>query len=523
VFSHVEIIKKLRYFRDFEGDCVIGRAMLERTARVATAVLFIGCTHQAADNPDSSMSGSGTGGSVSANGGNNAATTGGVSSVATGGTGNSGSITGGTSSAGGKASGGTGGTTLNTGGSANTSSGGAVAVAGAGGGSAGQGPFPDPPGTVGAPFKFPQNLRSANCAYPSQARAAEAKAAYDRWKTELVTADGAGGFRRVRRPNNENDTTVSEGIGYGMILAVAMDDQTLFDDLWKYEQKYLNENGLMNWEIGSDGNVTMQGKGAATDADEDMAWALALADKKWSGKGSLATDYLSLAKQQIDKIWNHEVDHGRGELLLAGDSWGMAVPYNPSYFAPNQYRLFAKLSGNTGWNKVIDKGYEMLNKTLTSANGNLDNGLVPAWTNDAGVPTPAFMGAPTHYQYDSARTPFRIGMDYCDFGEARAKAYLAKTSTFFSGLGASNIVDGYNLNGSPKAENTMPAGIQSALFVGAPGVGAMSDARFQSFTNDTYKLLTTKEMLPPSYYFNLSWQVFSLLMMTGNLFDYTLH
>jgi hypothetical protein len=59
--------------------------------------------------------------------------------------------------------------------------------------------------------------------------------------------------------------------------------------------------------------------------------------------------------------------------------------------------------------------------------------------------------------------------------------------------------------------------------VGAPGVGAMSDARFLSFTNDTYHLLTTKEMLPPSYYFNLSWQVFSLLMMSGNLFDYTLH
>jgi hypothetical protein len=32
----------------------------------------------------------------------------------------------------------------------------------------------------------------------------------------------------------------------------------------------------------------------------------------------------------------------------------------------------------------------------------------------------------------------------------------------------------------------------------------------------------SKEMLPPSYYFNLSWQVFSLLMMTGNLYDYYL-
>lgn len=489
--------------------------MLPRTARLATAVLFVACSHRTPGDSDSNTPPtSATGGSGAGNGGSVSATTGGSNVGTTGGSAGTGSpATGG--SAGANANGGA---TLNTGGATNASGAG-----GATGGSGGQVPMPDAPGVVGAPFRFPQNLRSSYCTYPAQARSAEAKTAYERWKTELVTTEGAGGFRRVRRPNNESDTTVSEGIGYGMILGVVMDDQTLVDDLWKYSQKYLNERGLMNWEIGADGNVTMQGNGAATDADEDIAWALALADKKWGGKGSLDADYSTLAKAQIERIWNHEVDHGRGELLLAGDSWGSAVPYNPSYFAPNQYRLFAKLTGNMGWLKVIDKGYEMLAATLTSANGNQDNGLVPAWTNDVGVPSPAFMNAPTHYQYDSARTPFRIGMDYCDFGEPRAKAYLAKTSTFFSTIGASSIVDGYELNGTPRAENTMPAGVQSALFVGAPGVGAMSDPRFSSFTNDVYHLLVTKEMLPPSYYFNLSWQVFSLLMMTGNLFDYTLH
>ena len=63
--------------------------------------------------------------------------------------------------------------------------------------------------------------------------------------------------------------------------------------------------------------------------------------------------------------------------------------------------------------------------------------------------------------------------------------------------------------------------MQAALFVGAPGVAAMGESTYGSLLNDSYDLLTTKEMLPPSYYFNLSWQVFSLLMMSGNLFDYT--
>lgn len=486
--------------------------MPERVAIVATLLLIGACTHRFAETPPDGTT-SGQGGALS--------TSGGAQSFG-------GSGLGGTAhTSGGMASGGTG--IANTGGSngntssgGNSSAGGSTATGGSGSGSGGQPPLGDLPGTPKAPFRFPQNFRSQHCVYPKTAKSAEAQAAYNRWKTELVTADGAQGFRRVKRPATEMDSTVSEGIAYGMILALVMDDQPLFDDLWKYSQKYLNKNGLMNWHVGKDGMLL--GEGAATDADEDMAWALALADKKWSGQGSQSAPYLTLAKQQIEKIWNHEVDHGRGELLLAGDSWGEMVVFNPSYFAPNQYRLFGKISGNTaGWNKVIDKNYEMLNKSLSASNGNQENGLVPAWTNDAGVPTPAFMGAPTHYQYDSARMPFRIAQDYCDFGEPRAKAYLAKTSAFFSGIGASKIVDGYNLNGMPRPENTMPVGIQAALFVGAAGVGAMSDAKYQSFVDEVHVLLGTKEMFPPSYYFNMSWQVFSLFMMTGNLFDYTLH
>ena len=54
----------------------------------------------------------------------------------------------------------------------------------------------------------------------------------------------------------------------------------------------------------------------------------------------------------------------------------------------------------------------------------------------------------------------------------------------------------------------------------------MSDASYQPFVNAVYTRLVTQPdslMLPTSYYYNLSWKVFSLLMMTGNLFDYTLH
>jgi endo-1,4-beta-D-glucanase Y len=425
--------------------------------------------------------------------------------------------------------GGTAGTGLSAGGASNAGAGGmagsaAGGMSGSGGASAAAGMAGTggmmPVYVPGPPYAFPQGYRSQYCTYPTGADPMKAKAAYERWKTELVTQEGAGENLRVRRPGNEADTTVSEGIAYGMIFSVVFGDQDQFDRLWKYSQERLNGNGLMNWKVDSSGNVPMDGQGAATDADEDMAWALILADKKWGGSGSLEKPYLDVAKDQIGKIWNHEVDHGRGELLLAGDSWGTVVTVNPSYFAPNQYRRFAQVTGEMGWLRVIDRTYQLLAASLTAEAGNQNNGLAPAWTDPEGRPMAPFEGAPMHYQYDSARIPFRIAQDYCDFGDPRAKDYLQKTNSFFAGVGPSMIVDGYELNGTPRAENPLPG--QSALFVGAAGVGAMTDPARLPFLDETYQLLVTKEMLVPSYYYNMCWHVFSLLMMSGNLYDYHL-
>lgn len=119
------------------------------------------------------------------------------------------------------------------------------------------------------------------CTYPTQANSIDVQAAYDLWKETVITADGAGGFLRVGKPDSGTiiDSTVSEGIGYGMLLTVYGNDQEVFDNLWKYEQIHLNVRGLMDWEI--DPNGKMIGAGAALDGDEDMAWALIMADKKW--------------------------------------------------------------------------------------------------------------------------------------------------------------------------------------------------------------------------------------------------
>lgn len=392
------------------------------------------------------------------------------------------------------------------------------AGAGGGGGAGGTG------GAAANPFAFPQDRRFPPCVFPSNADSKDAAAAYDAWKTELVTADGAGGHLRVRRPDTpdgEVNSTVSEGIAYGMILAVMMDDQPLFDELWKYSQMWLNGNGFMHWYINAAGTMPL-GTGGATDSDEDMAWALVMADRKWGGQGTLDEPYIDAAKRLIEAIWTYEVDHDEGDLLRPGDQWNKVV-FNPSYFAPSEYRVFAEVTGkHDEWKRVIDRGYEAIFASLTEAAGNTENGLVPAWCDENGAPLEAFDGAPTNYQYDSARTPFRLGFDYCVYAEPRALEYVQKTSAFFAGIGAGQMTDGYDLDGAPHPDPDSPPGSpQSAVFLGSAAVGAMSDAAHKAFVEDAYARVATGELLARSRYYNLSWTALSLLAMSGNLVDYT--
>ena len=119
---------------------------------------------------------------------------------------------------------------------------------------------------------------------------------------------------RIIRPENGNDT-VSEGIAYGMLLSAYADDQPTFDKLWQYSQKWPDGNGLMNWYINAAGTQVL-GTGAASDADEDMAYALIAADARWSGRGSLTTNYIELAKTLIGKIWHEQPDAAQALELL---------------------------------------------------------------------------------------------------------------------------------------------------------------------------------------------------------------
>jgi endo-1,4-beta-D-glucanase Y len=259
--------------------------------------------------------------------------------------------------------------------------------------------------------------------------------------------------------------------------------------------------------------------GAATDADEDMAWALIMADKQWGGQGTLSKTYLQYAKDLLNDIWNYEILEGK--LPKNGNRWGDWNSLNISYFAPAYYRVFATVSGNAAWTSgVVKCVYDTIATNLTSAYGNLNNGLVRAFSNTTGG-TVEYQK--DWYNYDSCRTPFRIGLDACLFNDSLAKSYVGKTSQFFAGIGAANIVDGYQINGTAKPEFGTSRGYQgrSAAFIGPASVGAMHSSTYQTFINDAWGLLRQNNMWCGGQYYDESWTMLSMLMMSGNFLNYT--
>jgi endo-1,4-beta-D-glucanase Y len=362
-----------------------------------------------------------------------------------------------------------------------------------------------------ATYPYPQGHALPNCAFPAYDTDV-VETAYTNWKAKFFV----GG--KIVRPENGNDT-VSEGIGYGMLIGVFMDDKSMFDTLWSYAQSHFDGNHLMTWCQGTGQSGSCNSSGSATDGDEDMAYALLMASKQWSG-GTYASDATTL----IGNIFSHEVS---GNILLPGDSFGAngLNELDPSYFAPSYYRAFAGVDSSHNWMGVLDQSYTI----LAAASGS--DGLVPNWVTQSGTGTGAVDS--THgpyFGYDACRIPFRIGMDYCLNGESRAQTYANLISAFYSSKSTasslSGISDGYTTSGGTPPYQVYGAGM---AFTGPGGIAAMaagsSGDTLLKITYTTLKAdMTVSAFMNASgtfSYFNASWGVLSLMAMSGNFWDMT--
>jgi len=344
-------------------------------------------------------------------------------------------------------------------------------------------------------FPFPHNVDYAYGIKPSSINIDRIQSTYEEYITRFYEESPDKSMARIRWDTPAQ--TVSEGIGYGMLFMVYMDNavnntQEKFDRLWKYYNSFLNSNGLMNWKIEGFNNVV--GMNAATDAEMDVAAALLQAYKQWNDQ-----KYLNDARSLIDKIWNKEVN--ANGYLKPGDTWDSKK--NPSYFSTAALESF-KHAGSQDWDKVIANSYALIKKVR-----NPTSGLVPDWCQENGGSTGDV------YYYDAARTPWRMAWGYLWYGHDDAKEICSTIAGWIAsstGGNASSVGDRYELDGTKTSSEL------TSTFLGGFACAGMVDAAHQEWLDNAYEVQESMVDVEEKY-FGSSLKLMHLLLLSGNMPD----
>jgi endo-1,4-beta-D-glucanase Y len=347
-----------------------------------------------------------------------------------------------------------------------------------------------------ANFPFPQNVNYPYGIVPTNVDADKVQEAYEEF---MKLYEEQGNLARIKHDNLSN--SVSEGIAYGMLITVYMDNeknntQAKFDKLWAYYNNFLDPKGLMNWKINGFSSVPFDGMNSATDAELDAAFALMQAYKQWGDE-----KYFNDAKSLIAKIAKEEVNENG--YLKPGDSWD--TEKNISYFSTAALTLF-KQASDFDWDKVIANSYSLIKKAQ-----NANTGLIPNWCDEQGNPSGGNRG---HYTYDATRTPWRLAWAYSWYGHPEAKETCDKIASWISsktGNDPEKIVDGYQLNGEETSK------YNNATFVGPFACAGMVDSKHQEWVDKCFDHLCNLE---EKVYYQVSIKILTLLYLSGNMPDF---
>ncbi len=287
---------------------------------------------------------------------------------------------------------------------------------------------------------FPQSSGYAHGFVARNITTSEVLSSYDNWKSRYLKSDCGNGTYRVEFGSPQG-STVSEGIGYGMILTAYLGDRSAFDGLWKFAQKNMNKDGLMGWKVTCSGFFEREGgAGSATDGDTDIGLGLVAAIDQWGDSyKATAIPYLATLKK-VD----FTTCPASGRNLSKAGNWGGGCDFsNTSYFMPGFYRVFQELTGDPFWGKAADDAVALL-----LINRHPRTGLT---SNEVDQDGATYSNRPV-VNYNGCRTPWRVVLDYLWYGTAGAKDVTDRMTDWVNSVGIENLVDGYNTDGTPSPD-----------------------------------------------------------------------
>ena len=300
----------------------------------------------------------------------------------------------------------------------------------------------------------------------------------------------------------KNHDARTEGMSYGMMIAVQMDKKDIFDRLWRWSKKYMQHQdgprkGYFAWSCKTDG--TRNADGAASDGELYYITSLLFASNRWGNDTGI--NYKAEAQHILNCIQPKEytpeprpgfggfggfgpqqqgpqkmylIDPETKLITFTPDGFGQRFT-DPSYHIPAFYEVWAKWADDGRselWMECAQKSREFLHKCINDTTGlNGDqcqyDGSEMEMMRFPGRPQGQQQNAAprrngnNNFRYDSWRVPMNIALDYewsCADREWQQQ-YGEKIQNFLYSQGIDSFVDQYRVDGSlPEGNEILQAG-----------------------------------------------------------------
>ena len=258
----------------------------------------------------------------------------------------------------------------------------------------------------------------------------------------------------------KNHDVRTEGMSYGLMIAVQFDRKDIFDRLWRWSKKYMqHQEGLLKgyfaWSCQTDG--TRNAQGSASDGELYYVTSLIFASNRWGN--STGINYLAEAQNilncSMQKIGMERVaplinlEHQL--IIFTPDPFGGRFT-DPSYHIPAFYEVWARWAEDGRsefWRVCARKSREYLHKSIHPVTG-----LNPDYNNYDGTLLGSKRVIGDAFRFDSWRVPMNIALDYSWACADRKwqQEYGNKIQNFFYSQGIDSFVDQYNVDGTTVTE-----------------------------------------------------------------------
>jgi len=253
----------------------------------------------------------------------------------------------------------------------------------------------------------------------------------------------------------KNHDARTEGLSYGMMIAVQLNKKEVFDRIWRWSKRYLQHQegpreGYFAWSINPK-TLQKNSQGSASDGELYYITSLLFASNRWGNDTGI--DYYSEARRILDAMWKKDgtgniqniinVEHKQISFVPEGDGYTWT---DPSYHLPAFYEIwatYAKDGHEQFYRDCADTARAFLHRAC-----NPITGLNADYTEFTGAPHSN--RRPSAFRYDSWRVPMNISMDYAWYGKDAKwqEGYAKRLQSFFKTKGIDSFVDQYNPDGT---------------------------------------------------------------------------